>query len=65
MRIVLLLFLASVFVHTSMAQERIPVDLKSSQLRLNILSPGIEYEKSIGANTSVGLEFGLTTAICR
>ena len=44
---------------TLLSQERIPVELKNWQLNLNILSPGVTFEKSLGDHQSLNLGVGL------
>ncbi len=42
------------------AQERIPVQLNNTQFNLNILTPGVTFEKKVTDNTSATLGVGLT-----
>ena len=42
------------------AQDRVPVELNNTQFNLNILDPGITFEKSINHNQSFTLGTGIT-----
>jgi len=41
-------------------QERIPVDLKSTQLNINLFTPSVSFEKSISPNQSLNLSLGIS-----
>jgi len=43
------------------AQDRIPVELKDTQIYINILDPGVSWEKKVADAQSVAFGFSLTT----
>ncbi len=56
--IILLSFLATSFL--AIGQDRIPVQLRSTQWNINILQPSVNFEKSLTDNQSVAFDLGLT-----
>lgn len=56
----LLLALISCNVTLLLSQDRIPVELASTQFNLNILDPSVSFEKSLGDHQSFTLAAGLT-----
>jgi len=42
------------------AQDRIPVELNSTQFNINILDPSVTFEKSINNNQSFTVGIGIT-----
>jgi len=55
----LLILLAGLSI-TALCQDRFPVGLKDTQVYLNILDPGVEWEKKISDTQSLAFGFGLT-----
>jgi hypothetical protein len=59
MRVFCALICISVLSLNLSAQDKIPVELKSVQLRVNLLTPSFVLEKSISESTTFALESGL------
>ena len=55
-----LLILCSLGWYIANAQDRIPVDLNSTQFNINILDPSMTFEKSINDNQSFTAGVGIT-----